>query len=93
MVDTDNLKVSPFTDPIRALIYSASGEHVELVIVDGRVVVENRRLVAWDEKEIVAAAWRSAREIWDGFPEYDPKGFRVDERYPMSFEVWDGESQ
>ncbi|MGA7327076.1 MAG: amidohydrolase [Rhodomicrobium sp.] len=45
---------SPLNDPVPQLVFGASGSTVDTVIVDGRVVVENRRLVAFDIEPILA---------------------------------------
>ncbi|GED68428.1 5-methylthioadenosine/S-adenosylhomocysteine deaminase [Brevibacillus reuszeri] len=54
-----------YTDPIRNivpnLVYSARGNEVETVLIDGQVIMENRKLLTVDEKE----AFRQAQEAAD----------------------------
>lgn len=88
VVDLDSYRLSPFLDPIRALVYGASGDDVETVIVDGRVVVERGSIKAWDRRRLIADAAVAARKVWDGFPDYDIKGRRIDEVYPPCFKRW-----
>lgn len=89
VVDTDNLRMSPFNDPIRALIYCANGEQVEKVWVDGRLVVDDGETLAWDRAELLADARRSAARVIDSFPDYDVKGRSIDEAYAPCFRPWD----
>lgn len=45
------------------IVYSARGDEVETVIIDGRVVMEDRRVLTMDEKRVLAEAQRAAEEI------------------------------
>mgnify|MGYP003581108539 CR=1 FL=1 len=42
----------PFNSAARQLVYSECGRSVETVIVDGKVVVRDRRLATLDENEL-----------------------------------------
>jgi len=44
--------VDPSHDPIEVLLYRGKGSHVHTVMVDGRIVVEDGRVLAVDEKAI-----------------------------------------
>ncbi len=46
----------PADNPYSLLVYSTRASDVETVIVDGRVVVRDRRVLTLDEAEVVAAA-------------------------------------
>jgi len=48
----------PLLDPVNTLVYSASGASVRSVIVDGRVVLDDRRVTTVDEREILVRAER-----------------------------------
>jgi len=56
-----------FTEPMRNivpnLVYSARGDEVSLVAVDGRVIYEEGRFLTIDEPEIMAEAQRLANPI------------------------------
>jgi cytosine/adenosine deaminase-related metal-dependent hydrolase len=45
--------------------FGFSGSDVETVISQGRVIVENGRLITEDEESIVAYAREQARRLWD----------------------------
>jgi 5-methylthioadenosine/S-adenosylhomocysteine deaminase len=43
----------PNYSEVQNLVYSASGDSVETVFVDGRIIMENRRVLTVDEDEIL----------------------------------------
>jgi 5-methylthioadenosine/S-adenosylhomocysteine deaminase len=63
LLDLDDLAYLPFNSAARQLVYSETGRGVETVIVDGRVVVRDRRITTIDE-----AALR--REVADLMPRF-----------------------
>lgn len=69
LVDLDSPAMCPvILDPVRNivpnLVYSANGSEVEMVIIDGRVIVEDRKLLTVDEKQAVAAAQEAAAKVY-----------------------------
>ena len=46
-----------------ALCYSASSEDVDTLIVDGKLLMENRKLLTLDEKEIIKKAQEAMDSI------------------------------
>ncbi|MED4584680.1 amidohydrolase [Brevibacillus choshinensis] len=56
-----------YTNPIRNivpnLVYSARGSEVETVIIDGQVIMEDRKLLTVDEKAAIRAAQEAADRI------------------------------
>ena len=65
-------------NPMTAVVYSCSGRDVEMVVVDGEVLVEGGKLVRVDEGEIVEAAKRSIRGIRErsGIKAVNRKGWK-----------------
>lgn len=53
--------LTPLFDPGKALVYSARGSDVCDVIIDGRVVMQNRRVETVDEKAVLTEAEQLAR--------------------------------
>jgi 5-methylthioadenosine/S-adenosylhomocysteine deaminase len=49
---------------VSALVYSALAGDVETVVVGGRPIVRDRRLLTLDEGAIVAEAGRRARDLF-----------------------------
>ncbi|MCG0237838.1 MAG: amidohydrolase [Firmicutes bacterium] len=63
LVNTSRPSLTPVHDPFSTLAYSTNPGDVETVLVDGRVVVEEGRLVTGDLAEIVAKAREQARAL------------------------------
>ncbi|MEZ5784831.1 MAG: chlorohydrolase family protein [Rhizobiaceae bacterium] len=89
LVDMNNMRMAPYSDPIRALIYCANGEQVEKVFVAGRLVVDEGRTLAWSAEELLADAWKSAQAVLSSFPGYDREGRTIDEVYPPCYAAWE----
>lgn len=52
ILDLNVPQFMPLNNPVSALCYSANGSEVETVIIDGNIVMENRRMVTLDEQRI-----------------------------------------
>lgn len=89
IVDLDTLRIGPYRDPIRALVYCGHGGLVDTVIIGGKVVVEGGRLIAWDERRVLTDVRASSARAWDRFPCYDPHRRTVEEVYPPSLRSWE----
>lgn len=49
----------------KILLYHANQNDVDTVIVDGEVLVDGRRVLTLDEKEVISEAKEVAKPIWD----------------------------
>lgn len=56
IMDTMNVNMAPVHDPISSFIYSGKSADIQTVIVDGRIVMENRRILGVDEEKVVKEA-------------------------------------
>ena len=54
---------SPVRNIVPNLVYAACGDEVEMVIIDGQVVVEDRKLLTVDETQVIACANQRAAAI------------------------------
>ena len=85
--DLHALHLGVIDDPIKALVHYASSGDTDRVIVDGRTVVEDKKVLGISEDEILAqaqAAWEVYRQ---GLAARDPLGRNADTMYPFSFPV------
>ena len=58
-----------FDDPAATIAYNAGRGDVELVMVDGEILVENHRLLRCEESELLADGQRVAGEIYRKYKE------------------------
>jgi 5-methylthioadenosine/S-adenosylhomocysteine deaminase len=63
VVELDRPGNVPVYDPVASIVYSASPENVETVIIDGRVVLDSRRMVTVDEEKASRAVSRIAKRL------------------------------
>ena len=56
VIDLDQPHLTPIYDPYSHLVYAASCADVQTVLVNGRVVVQDRRLITFDLEETLARA-------------------------------------
>ncbi len=63
LIDLNKLHTAPVRDPVSAIVYSACASDIETVIIDGRVVMRDRRLLTMDEKEIINRAREEAGRL------------------------------
>ena len=56
LLDLSSPSISPVHDPVSSLVYCGKAENVETVIIDGKVVMEDRRIVTMDAERAVADA-------------------------------------
>lgn len=57
--------LQPIQNPLWQLVYGESGQGVETVLIQGRVVLDNGRLTALDEKRIYTEAKKRSARILD----------------------------
>jgi Cytosine deaminase and related metal-dependent hydrolases len=86
LVDMDEpclapIYLAPLRNAVPNLVYSAKGSEVVTSIIDGKVVMEDRKVLTVDEKEVVANAHLAALEIskrtLDTYPEYNTPLYRM----------------
>ncbi len=66
LVDLRKPHLSTHRDPVSALVFSATGDDVDTVIIDGRVIVRARRVMTMDAREVVERASRAAARLASG---------------------------
>ena len=63
ILDWKQPHLTPVYNYYSNLVYSASGHDVQTVIVDGTVIMDNRRILTVDEKEVIAEVEKISEEI------------------------------
>ncbi|KAL5337187.1 hypothetical protein BJX70DRAFT_389398 [Aspergillus crustosus] len=62
-IDARGINMQPWFNPVSAVVYTATGRDVDVVVVDGKMVVERGVLLSMDEGEIVREAQRASKEV------------------------------
>ncbi|MFQ5874807.1 MAG: chlorohydrolase family protein [Dehalococcoidia bacterium] len=87
VIDLTKPHIGAVRDPIKALVNGVVGDDVERVIIDGRTVVQDGRVVGVEEEKLMVQAQEESEKIWAAYQQYDWQERGVDELSPLSFEL------
>ena len=62
-IKTDKLHMCPANDVCANLVYSSNGADVETVMIDGKVIMQNRKMVNLDEKQVMRQVKKIAKRL------------------------------
>jgi cytosine/adenosine deaminase-related metal-dependent hydrolase len=82
--------MTPLRDPVKNIVYNATTEDVDRVWVNGRLVVDGGRVLAADERAILAALQAAGERMWPRMEQHDWDGRDVDALSPPTYEPWGG---
>lgn len=63
LIDLNAAHMIPHYDIVANIVYSAQAADVDTVIIDGQIVMENRRITQFDEQEVLAKCQALARDL------------------------------
>jgi len=63
LIDFRKPHLTPLHDPYANIVYSARGSDVDTVIVDGKILMEERKVKTLDELEVMQKAQRTASDL------------------------------
>ena len=63
-ITLDRLHTTPSYNPVSTLVYAATGGEVEMVMVDGKVVVKDGQLLTLNEREVMRDARKHADQLY-----------------------------
>jgi 5-methylthioadenosine/S-adenosylhomocysteine deaminase len=63
LVDLDSPRMQPVLSVPSALVYNAAGGDVDTVIVDGRILMRNKRVTCLDERALLRECRLAARRL------------------------------
>lgn len=62
-IKTDKIHLCPENDVCANIVYSANGADVEKVMIDGKIVMQNRKMTNLDEKEVMRQVKKIAKRL------------------------------
>ena len=63
IVSTASARLTPLYDPVSHLVYAAHGDDVRTVMVNGRVLMRDRKMLTLDEPAVLAEARKLADAV------------------------------
>ena len=85
IVNLRTTRYGPVRDPVTALVEYGSGADVDMVFVNGEIVIAGGRSTRIDEDELYARADAAAKRAWDNWPKRDWAGRSVEQIVPPAF--------
>ncbi|MBO0846468.1 MAG: amidohydrolase family protein [Nocardioides sp.] len=82
----DGFTMAPVRDPIRNIVYYAQPSDLDLVLVDGRTVVEDGEVVGADPAAAVRGVQRAGERVWSQWPNGDWAGRTLDQVAPQTYD-------
>ena len=62
-IKTDKLHLYPENDVCTNIVYSANGADIDTVIIDGKIVMQNRKFINSKEKEVIREVKKIAKRL------------------------------
>ena len=80
--------MTPLRDPVKNIVYNATAEDVHRVWVAGRRVVDGGRVLAAEERAILAALQAGGERMWPLMRQFDWAGRDADVLSPQTYPEW-----
>lgn len=84
----DSLFMTPLRDPIRNIVYSATAEDLDSVLIDGEVRMRGREILGIDIAALTSDLQAAGERMWANVHKGDWAGRSIDELAPQTFPVW-----
>jgi cytosine/adenosine deaminase-related metal-dependent hydrolase len=81
----DSLFMTPLRDPIRNLVYAATAEDLDTVIIDGEVRMRGREIPGVDFAALTRDLQAAGERMWANVNRGDWAGRSIDELAPQTF--------
>ena len=84
-INLESVRMSPVRDPVRNLVYGATDQDVDRVIIDGKTVVEDGIVLGMNEHEIAEELQRIGDHFIAAIPSRNKDGKTAEDISPLSF--------
>ena len=65
LIDLMSAFAMPVHNPLSAMVYSLNSGSVDTVMVDGRVLMQGKKITVFDEQALLKEAWRVCRKLFE----------------------------
>jgi len=89
LIKLDTFNMSPMVDPIRNLVQLGESSDVDMVIVDGETLVENGKVIGFDEEQAFEELQCSMDKIALRIPENDRLGRKFEDLMAPTYKKWE----
>lgn len=86
-IDTQNFECIPVKDPIKTIVYNATGDNVVRTIINGEEIVSEGRPNRLDMERLVYEVQEAFNLTAEGYPKAHSMGWSIDEFSPMTYKV------
>lgn len=62
-IKTDKIHLCPENDVCANIVYSANGADVDSVMIDGKLIMQNRKMINLSEKEVMRQVKKIAKRL------------------------------
>jgi 5-methylthioadenosine/S-adenosylhomocysteine deaminase len=80
----------PLRDPVKNIVYNSEMEDVEAVIINGRTVLRDGRVLGADVEALNHKLQEAGERLWPRMNLFDRSHRTIDELSPLSFDPWEG---
>lgn len=70
LVDLKTVYTMPITDPLAALVYYSNGADVDTVIIDGEVIMQDKKILTIDEVKLIEQSQNALENLRDRMKRY-----------------------
>ena len=77
ILDTDKSHLIPAPDPVSICVCAANGSDVRTMMIDGKMIMDDRRVLTMDEEDIKCRAREHARAV------FERAGVKIRTRWPV----------
>ncbi len=86
--DAETLWMTPLRDPIKNIVYSAQAHDLADVMVNGKIVMQDRRVLGLDEADLCRRLQAGGERMWPAMAQGHWNGLDADALSPQSFPAW-----
>lgn len=86
--DAESTWMVPLRDPIKNVVYSAQASDVHTVMVNGKIVLRDGKVLAVDERAVARALQEAGERMWSRMDGVDWAKRLADELSPRTYPAW-----